>query len=70
MHAINEVPNEWSQLVVPVSEILVFLRFFDGFSAPHWLCEDLCCFELFGRFSVAFPWFFGAAYFRWLELTY
>ena len=54
MHAINEVPNEWSQLVVPVSEILVFRWLFGGFSAPHWLCEDLCYFDFFGCFSVAF----------------
>ena len=70
MHAINEGSNEWSQLVVPVSEIMVFRRLFGGFSAPHWLCVDLCCIELFGGFSAAFRRLFGATYLRWFELTY
>ena len=55
MHAINEVPNEWSELVVPVSEIMVFGSFSAAFRR-HIGFVRIC---LVLSFSAAFRRLFG-----------
>ena len=61
MHAINEVSNEWSQLMEPISGDHGFSAAFRRHIGFVRICVVL-------SFSAAFRWLFGVTYFRWFEL--